>query len=245
MNSYLDKINKDKIPNHVAIIMDGNGRWAKSKSMPRIFGHNEGVKTVRELTEAAGQIGVKYLSLFAFSTENWKRPALEVNALMTLLVSTIDKELNTLMKNNVKLEALGNIASLPSKSYKSLLYGIEKTKNNSGLKLILALNYSGKWSLLDAVNKIVDAGIKTPISEADFVKYMDSNRYPDPDLLIRTGGEFRISNFYLWEAAYSELYFSEVMWPEFKSEYFYEAIYKYQNRERRYGKISEQLKDNN
>ncbi len=235
-------LDKDKIPKHIAIIMDGNGRWAKSKGMPRVFGHKEGVKTVKEITEVTAKLGVKYLTLYAFSTENWKRPAYEVNALMSLLVNTIDKEMETLMKNNIKLEAIGNIEELPSKSYKSLLKGIEKTKDNDRMTLVLALNYSGRWDVLNAAKSIMKDNFQGDIDEKIFKSYLSTAAYPDPELLIRTSGEIRLSNFLLWESAYSELYFTEINWPSFKEESLYEAIYEYQNRERRFGKISEQLK---
>ncbi len=240
--SIFQKIDKDKIPQHIAIIMDGNGRWAKSKGKPRVFGHREGVKTVREITEVSAKIGVKYLTLYAFSTENWKRPAYEVNALMSLLVSSIEKEMNTLMKNNIKLEAIGNLKELPSKSYKSLIKGIERTKDNDRMTLVLALNYSGRWDILNAVNTILKEKIESPVDEKRFESYLSTAKYPDPELLIRTSGEIRLSNFLLWESAYSELYFTDIKWPDFKEELLYEAIYEYQNRERRFGKTSEQLK---
>ena len=240
--SIFQKIDQNNIPTHIAIIMDGNGRWAKSKGKPRVFGHTEGVKSVREITEVSAKLGVKYLTLYAFSTENWKRPAYEVNALMSLLVSTIDKEMNTLMKNNIKLEAIGNIAELPSRSYKSLLKGIEKTKDNDRMTLVLALNYSGRWDILNAVNTVINNTSKLPVDEKTFKEYLSTAKYPDPELLIRTSGEIRLSNFLLWESAYSELYFTDINWPDFKEESLYEAIYEYQNRERRFGKTSEQLK---
>ena len=240
--SVKSQLDKDKIPKHVAIIMDGNGRWAKSKGMPRVFGHKEGVKTVREITECAAKIGVKYLTLYAFSTENWKRPVYEVNALMTLLVNTIDAELNTLMKNNIKLEAIGNIEDLPKKSYKSLIKGMEKTAQNDRMTLVLALNYSGRWDITNAINTILQNKNAEQISENDFNKYLSTAKYPEPELIIRTSGELRLSNFLLWESAYSELYFSEVFWPDFKEELFYEALFEFQNRERRFGKTSEQIK---
>ena len=239
--SVLDSLNKNKIPQHVAIIMDGNGRWAKSKGMPRVYGHNEGVKRVREITEVAAKLGVKYLTLYAFSTENWNRPAYEVNALMTLLVNTIDRELKTLMKNNIKLQTIGNIMELPSKSYKSLVKGMDMTKDNDRMTLVLALNYSGRWDIINAVNSIIENKEKIPVSADIFKSYLSTAQYPDPELIIRTSGELRLSNFLLWESAYSELYFTPVKWPEFKEENFYQAIYEYQNRERRFGKISEQL----
>ncbi|HHH54738.1 MAG TPA: isoprenyl transferase [Bacteroidetes bacterium] len=239
--SIINQLDKEKIPKHIAIIMDGNGRWAKSKGMPRVFGHREGVKTVREITESAAKIGVKYLTLYAFSTENWKRPAYEVNALMSLLVNTIDAELQTLMKNDIKLEAIGDIKSLPNKSYKSLLKGMDKTAKNTRMTLVLALNYSGRWDITNAINLMLNNDEITQINEEKVKSFLSTAAYPDPELVIRTSGEIRLSNFLLWESAYSELYFCDVFWPDFKEEYFYKAIYDFQNRERRFGKISEQI----
>ncbi len=238
--SIFNKIDQTKIPKHVAIIMDGNGRWAKSKGMPRVYGHREGVKRVRELTEVCTKIGIEYLTLYAFSTENWSRPAYEVNALMTLLVSTIDKELKTLMKNNVKLETIGNIEKLPKKSYESLLKGKSMTKDNDKMTLILALNYSGRWDIVNAVKRIKEDKNLTEINADIFSSYLNTAAYPDPELLIRTSGELRLSNYLLWELAYSELYFTETKWPDFKEENFYEALFDYQNRERRFGGINEE-----
>ena len=183
--SLQDKIDKSRIPNHIAIIMDGNGRWAKSKGMPRVYGHREGVKTVREITEVAAKIGVKYLTLYAFSTENWKRPAYEVNALMSLLVSTIDKEMKTLMKNNIKLETIGNIKGLPEKSYRSLQKGIEMTSGNDKMTLVLALNYSGRWDILNAAKQIVNDNLNVKLDEEVFSSYLSTALYPDPELVIR------------------------------------------------------------
>jgi len=237
--SLFNKLDQAKIPKHVAVIMDGNGRWAKSKGMPRVYGHREGVKRVREITEVCAKIGIKYLTLYAFSTENWSRPAYEVNALMTLLVSTIDKELKTLMKNNVKLETIGDIENLPQKSYESLLKGKEMTKDNNRMTLILALNYSGRWDILNAVNKIKNEKDIGKVDSEVFAKYLNTASYPDPDLLIRTSGELRLSNYLLWELAYSELYFTDVKWPEFKEENFYEALLDFQNRDRRFGNVNE------
>lgn len=227
----------ENIPKHIAIIMDGNGRWAKSKGMPRVFGHREGVKRVREITEVCAEIGVKFLTLYAFSTENWNRPAYEVNALMALVVSTIDKELKTLMSNNIKLEVIGDITKLPEKSYKSLKKGIEMTKNNTRMILVLAINYSGRWDIINAVNKIKTINHNKDLNIDNFNEFLSTSKYPNPELLIRTSGEIRLSNFLLWELAYSELYFTDVNWPEFKEDDLYEAILEYQKRERRFGKI--------
>lgn len=229
----------ENIPKHIAIIMDGNGRWAKSKGMPRVYGHREGVKRVREISEVCAKTGVEYLTLYAFSTENWNRPAYEVNALMSLVVSTIDKELKTLMTNNIKLEVIGDIEKLPEKSYKSLQKGIERTKNNTQMVLVLAINYSGRWDILNAVNKIKSMDNNIDLNIDNFNDYLSTTKYPNPELLIRTSGEIRLSNFLLWELAYSELYFTDVKWPDFKEKDLNDAILEYQSRERRFGKIEE------
>lgn len=246
MNGDILKIDKNKLPEHIAVIMDGNGRWAKRHGKPRIFGHKNGVKSVREVSEAAAELGVKYLTLYAFSTENWSRPALEISALMGLLVETVRNEVSTLNENNIKLESIGDISKLPSKSYKALLEGIEKTKNNTGLTLILALNYSSRWEITNAMKSIaheVKEGRIDPeaVNEHLITEHLNTSDYPDPELLIRTSGELRISNYLLWQIAYSELYFTDVFWPDFRKAHLYEAIINYQNRERRFGKISEQL----
>jgi len=240
------KIILDKLPRHIAIIMDGNGRWAKKHGKPRVFGHRNGVNAVRETTEAAAELGIEYLTLYAFSTENWKRPKLEVNALMTLLVETIQKEIDTLNKNDIRLYAIGDIAKLPQKTYKALRKGMESTKNNKRMTLILALNYSAKWEIMEAARKLarqVKAGeIQTDhIGEEIFSDALSTQGIPDPELLIRTSGETRISNFLLWQIAYAELYFTSTLWPDFKKENLYQAIVDFQHRERRFGKISEQL----
>ena len=240
------QIELDRLPKHVAIIMDGNGRWAKERGKPRVFGHHNGVTSVREVTEAAAEIGVEYLTLYAFSTENWNRPTLEVTALMTLLVQTIYGEVDTLNKNNIRLEAIGDLSRLPTKTYKALLDGIEKTKNNTRMTLVLALNYSAKWEILHSVKMIaskVAAGELTPeqIDEATFEAGLSTHGIPDPELMIRTSGEHRLSNFLLWQLAYAEFYFTETFWPDFRKEDFFQAIIAYQNRERRFGKTSEQL----
>ena len=240
------KINLEKLPRHIAIIMDGNGRWAKTHGMPRIFGHRNGVKAVRETTEAAAEIGIEYLTLYAFSTENWNRPRLEVDALMSLLVDTVHREMNTLNDNNIRLKAIGDITKLPPKTHKALLEGIENTKDNDRMTLVLALNYSSKWEIMRAINQIATKTINgelTPgaIEEANFNQELATKDMPNPELLIRTSGEHRLSNFLLWQLAYAEFYFTPTFWPEFRKEHFYQAIVDYQNRERRFGKISEQL----
>ena len=240
------QINIDKLPEHIAIIMDGNGRWAKEHGKPRVFGHRNGVKAVRESTEAAAELGIKYLTLYAFSTENWNRPRLEVNALMALLVETLRKEIDTLNKNDIRLQAIGDITKLPAKSYKALVEGIENTKNNKRMTLVLALNYSARWEIIEAVKAISGKVAKGELKEEDidtkaFEAALSTNGIPDPELLIRTSGETRISNFLLWQIAYSELYFTPVFWPEFSKESLYKAIIDFQNRERRFGKISEQI----
>ncbi len=236
----------DLLPQHVAIIMDGNGRWAKKYGKPRVFGHRNGVKAVRESSESCAELGVKYLTLYAFSTENWNRPKLEVNALMTLLVETLRKEVETLNKNNIKLNAIGDLSKLPKRSYHALLECIENTKTNSRMTLTLALNYSSRWEILNASKLIaedVKAGKLEPsaISEQVFQEYLDTADMPDPELMIRTSGEKRISNYLLYQMAYSELYFTDIYWPDFRREDLYKAIIDYQQRERRFGKTSEQL----
>jgi len=241
------QIDIKKLPRHIAVIMDGNGRWAKQHGKPRVFGHRNGVKAVREITEAAAEIGVEYLTLYAFSTENWNRPKLEVTALMTLLVETIRKEVSTLNKNDIRLHAIGDLKQLPEKSYKALLEGIEETKNNSRMTLVLALNYSAKWEILEAVKKMAQKVKKQElqpedITEQHFSSALSTTNMPDPELLIRTSGENRLSNFLLWQVAYAELYFTPVFWPDFSKENLYQAILDYQNRERRFGMTSEQIK---
>lgn len=246
MSELVSKIDIEKLPKHLAVIMDGNGRWAKRKGMARVFGHRNGVKAVRETTEAAAELGIEYLTLYAFSTENWKRPALEVNALMGLLVDTLSKEIETLNENNIKLEAIGDLTKLPRKSYEALLKGIEDTKTNSRMTLILALNYSARWEIVEATKHIGKAikDNKIQIEDIDdslFENHLTTRNYPDPELMIRTSGEHRISNYLLWQLAYTELYFTDVLWPDFRKKDLYEALIDFQNRERRFGKISEQL----
>ena len=243
---YKDEIDTDKLPQHVAITMDGNGRWAKNKGKFRVFGHQSGVKAVRDTVEGAAEIGLKYITLYAFSTENWNRPKREVNALMSLLVSTINKETKTLLDNNIRLEAIGNIEELPKKCQSELKEAIEKTKHGSGTTLILALSYSSRWEIINAIKQIVKNEVSEKnINEELFSQYLTTKGVPNPELLIRTSGEQRISNFLLWQIAYSELYFTDILWPEFRREDLFEAIYKFQQRERRFGKISEQLKEKN
>lgn len=241
-----DTINKDKLPRHVAIIMDGNGRWAKQQGAQRIYGHENGVKSVRETVEAAAELGIEFLTLYAFSTENWNRPKEEVDALMQLLVHTISAETPTLNKNNIRLQAIGDLKSLPGNCFQELNEAIEQTKNNSRTTLILALSYSSRWEIINAVKQIAievkEGKINAAeIDETSFNKYLSTANFPEPELMIRTSGEYRISNFLLWQLAYAELYFTEVLWPDFNKEEFYKAIANYQNRERRFGKISEQL----
>lgn len=247
MHSTLkDQIIKEKLPRHIAIIMDGNGRWAKKHGKIRTVGHQSGVVSVREAVEASAELGVEYLTLYAFSTENWNRPAYEINALMHLLVGTINKETDTLLKNGIKLAAIGNLDALPAKARKELQHAIEKTASGTRMTLVLALSYSSKWEIVNAVKKIakeVKIG-KLSVEEIDenlIAKNLTTCNFPDPELLVRTSGEFRISNFLLWQIAYAELYFTDKLWPEFRKEDLYEAIISYQKRERRFGKISEQL----
>jgi len=241
-----DHIISEKLPVHIAVIMDGNGRWARKKGNSRIFGHRNGVVAVRETVEAAAELGVKYLTLYAFSTENWNRPKQEVDALMTLLVSTLHNETPTLLNNNISLTSIGDISRLTEKVAGQLRAAIKKTSHNTGLKLILALNYSGRWEIVDAVNRIIDdttAGkLDTRITAEVFSTYLNTGNIPDPELLIRTSGEYRVSNFLLWQMAYTELYFTPTLWPDFRKEDFYKAIVDFQKRERRFGKTSEQLK---
>lgn len=226
--------------------MDGNGRWAKQHGQPRVFGHRNGVRAVREITEAAAELGVEYMTLYAFSTENWGRPKPEVNALMGLLVDTVHREMKTLHENNIRLQAIGQLEQLPPKTHKALLTGIEKTRNNTRMTLVLALNYSGKWDLTQAMRKLaheVAQGRLDPeaITQDTLAGALSTAGMPDPELLIRTSGEERISNFLLWQLAYAEMYFTPVLWPDFDRNQLYEAIIDYQNRERRFGKISEQI----
>jgi undecaprenyl diphosphate synthase len=236
-----------EIPTHIAIIMDGNGRWAKRRGLPRVAGHREGVKSVRDVVEACAQLGVKYLTLFAFSTENWRRPKEEIDTLMKLLIKTLRSETEKLHKNDIKLMAIGDIDSLPKEVRQELKEAMEKTKNNKRMVLNLALSYSGRWEIIEAVKEIardVKKG-KVKIEEIDdklFSNYLKTAGIPDPDLLIRTSGELRISNFLLWQIAYTELYITDCLWPDFRRKHLYEAIRDYQRRERRFGMTSEQIK---
>jgi undecaprenyl diphosphate synthase len=244
--SFKQKINIATLPEHVAIIMDGNGRWAKQQGKARIFGHTNGVQAVKDTVEGAAEIGIKFLTLYAFSTENWNRPKFEIDALMSLLVSTIHKETKNLNKNNIRLLAIGDLKSLPKKCYKELNEAIDNTKNNTRMSLVLALSYSSRWEIINAA-KLLAEKVKNnelnvdKINEQLFSSYLGTSGIPDPELLIRTSGEHRISNFLLWQIAYSELYFTNKLWPDFRKEDFYEAIVSYQSRERRFGMISEQI----
>jgi undecaprenyl diphosphate synthase len=241
-----DKINLSSLPKHIAIIMDGNGRWAKQQGSDRIFGHENGVKSVRDTVETAAELGVNYLTLYAFSTENWNRPQEEVMALMQLLVHTINAETKTLNKNNIRLQAIGNLKSLPTDCYNELQEAIENTKNNTRMTLVLALSYSSRWEIVDAVKQIAEK-IETQtlsvsdINEDTISTHLCTANMPDPELMIRTSGENRISNFLLWQLAYTELYFTEKLWPDFSKDDLYQAIINYQTRERRFGKTSEQI----
>ncbi|MDP5098792.1 MAG: isoprenyl transferase [Crocinitomicaceae bacterium] len=247
--NFLSKINKDKTPNHVAIIMDGNGRWAQQQGHDRLFGHNFGVESVREVLKAAQEINVKYLTLYAFSTENWNRPKTEVDGLMELLVRTINNEVDELHESDVIISGIGNLDGLPDSCRNELNAAYEKTKNNKGVNLILALNYSARWELTEANRKIAAKVLSGELKLEQITDEIISNELttkdiPDPELLIRTSGELRISNFLLWQIAYAELYFTDKLWPDFKKEDFYEAILDYQSRERRFGMVSAQIEKN-
>ena len=244
---YKEQIQADRIPQHIAIIMDGNGRWAKRQGLARMFGHRQGVETVHRITEAAAELGISYMTLYAFSTENWNRPKEEVDALMALLVDTIAKETPTLMKNNIRLQTIGDLSRLPQITRERFVACIEETSVNTGLTLVIALSYSARWELIQAARKIATAVkdgnlLVEDINEEIISGYLTTSDMPDPDLLIRTSGELRISNFLLWQLAYSELYFTNCLWPEFTTEEFYRAIVDYQSRERRFGKTSEQVR---
>jgi undecaprenyl diphosphate synthase len=244
----IDKSELNTIPRHIAIIMDGNGRWAKERCLPRIAGHREGINSVREITKICGEIGVEYLTLYTFSTENWSRPKREVKALMTLLLSTIKKEIKELHKNDVKFSTIGDISILPKGTIRGIEEGVKLTFNNSGLNLVLALNYGSRQEILSAVNNIVldiNKGSlnSNSIDENIFSSYLDTNNCPDPDLLIRTSGELRISNFLLWQSAYTEMYLTNTYWPSFRKNELFAAIIDFQSRQRRFGKTSEQLEN--
>lgn len=242
--SLLEKINKDRVPNHIAIIMDGNGRWAKQRNLDRTFGHKEGAVSVRSTIESAAKLGISYITLYTFSTENWNRPAEEVDALMSLLIESVSKETPELIKNNIRLKAIGDLDRLPTATRAALDGCIQDTSVCTGPTLVLALSYSARWELVEATKKIaaaINSGELTDVDESTVSDFLTTKGIPDPDLLIRTGGELRISNFLLWQAAYAEFYFTETLWPDFREESLYEAIADYQCRERRFGKTSEQI----
>jgi undecaprenyl diphosphate synthase len=246
MASFKDHIDVSNLPRHIAVIMDGNGRWAKKKGAMRIFGHRNAVQAVRDVTEGCGELGVKYLTLYAFSTENWSRPKEEVDMLMELLVNTLKQEINKLMENQVKLITIGETSHLPGDCQANLAEAVEMTRYNTGLTLIIALSYSGRWELVQAAKAIAQdarAGRLNPdaVDERMIEQYLQTAGIPDPELLIRTSGEMRVSNFLLWQIAYTELYITPTLWPDFRKEHLYEAIWSYQQRERRFGKTSEQL----
>lgn len=243
----IDQVKKNCIPRHVAVIMDGNGRWAELHGNDRIYGHRQGVDAVRSIVEGAGEVGIEYLTLYAFSTENWDRPKEEVSALMSLLVDAIVKEIDNLNEKNVKMRVIGNIGSFPEDVQSKLAEAIQNTSSNTGLNLILALSYSGRWDILDTLKRIVSKAVKgeIPLDEVNqtlFVNHLSTSGIPDPELLIRTSGEYRISNFLLWQIAYSEFYFTPILWPDFRKENLFEAILDFQRRERRFGKTSEQIR---
>ncbi len=244
-----EKIDTSNLPAHIAVIMDGNGRWARQQGAMRIFGHHHGIKAVKDTVEASAELGIKYLTLYTFSTENWNRPKMEVDGIMQLLVTTISAEVPELHKNNVKLKAIGDIASLPTKAKRQLQDGIDLTKNNTGLTLILALSYSGKWDILQAtkaiVEKVKSGELETDdITEQTFSAHLATEETPDVDLLIRTGGDHRISNYLLWQSAYAELLFlDDIFWPDFRKKDLIEAIAEFQRRERRFGKTGDQVKN--
>lgn len=248
MSALLQKIDKDRLPRHIAIIMDGNGRWAQEQGQDRLYGHFHGVESVRNIVEGCAELGIGYLTLYAFSTENWDRPEYEVIGLMELLVTTIRKEVESLHKNNIRLHVIGDMNMLPDYARQELQEALDFTKQNTGLNLIMALSYSGRWELLNAVKNIAFE-VKTgkleveAINEQTLQKFLATSDFPDPELMIRTSGEFRISNFLLYQLAYAELYFTHVRWPDFRKENLYEAILDYQGRERRFGKTSAQVED--
>jgi len=246
MENIKDKIDIERLPQHIAVIMDGNGRWAKSQGKVRIFGHQNGVKAVRNVSEACAELGVKYLTLYAFSTENWNRSKIEVDALMTLLSKTMAEELKTLTDNDIKLNAIGDLDRLPKSNYEALMKTIEATKDNKRMTLTLCLSYSGRWEITQAAKNIAEMVKKDELSieqidENCFSKFLNTADMPDPELLIRTSGEERLSNFLLWQLAYSEFHFTDVLWPDFGKDDLYAAIVDYQSRERRFGKTSEQI----
>jgi undecaprenyl diphosphate synthase len=244
-----DTVDSNKLPKHIAIIMDGNGRWAKEKGEDRLFGHFHGVESVRNIVEGCAELGIQYLTLYAFSTENWDRPEYEVTGLMELLVDTIRNEVPTLNKNNIRLHVIGDINMLPSSAQQELMEALAETSANTGLNLIMALSYSSRWELVNAVKNIaqdvkLDKLSPTDITQETLQQYLSTSKFPDPELMIRTSGEYRISNFLLYQLAYAELYFTNTRWPDFRKENLYEALVDYQNRERRFGKTSDQIEQN-
>ncbi|MEJ7736232.1 MAG: isoprenyl transferase [Chitinophagaceae bacterium] len=248
MDSLKAKIDLQQLPSHIAIIMDGNGRWAKEQGQDRLYGHFHGVESVRNIVEGCADLGIQYLTLYAFSTENWDRPAYEVTGLMELLVDTIRKEVETLNKNNIKLHVIGDLNMLPEYARGEMTEALGLTSHNTGLNLVMALSYSSRWEMINAVRQIADdvkSGRLEPdaISQETFSKYLCTRNIPDPELMIRTSGEYRISNFLLYQLAYAELYFTPVRWPDFRKEDLYEAIINFQQRERRFGKTSEQIQE--
>jgi undecaprenyl diphosphate synthase len=243
-----DQIDKKNLPVHVAVIMDGTGRWAKKRGFIRTLGHEKGVDAVRNTVEAAAELGIQYLTMYAFSTENWNRPKYEIDALMRILVNSLHKEMKTLMNNNIRLTAIGDLKSLPSKSYRELMKSIAETEKNTGLTLILALSYSSRWELVEAARAIarkVELKELSPdqIDLSTFTSFLATSAIPDPEFLIRTSGEYRISNFLLWQIAYAEFYFTDTLWPDFGKDDFYKAILDFQGRERRFGLTSEQINE--
>jgi undecaprenyl diphosphate synthase len=248
MSKLKDQIEKERLPQHVAVIMDGNGRWAKRRGFLRTLGHEKGVDAVRNTVEAAAELGIGYLTLYAFSTENWNRPKFEIDALMKILVTSLRKEMKTLMKNNIRLNAIGDLTTLPAKSRRELAKSIEETSGNNGLLLTLALSYSSRWEIVESMRAIarkIESGEITSsgIDINTINAHLTTSGIPDPELLIRTSGEFRVSNFLLWQIAYSELYFTSTLWPDFDKEEFFRAIVDYQQRERRFGMTSEQINE--
>lgn len=246
MQSLKDQINMQRLPRHIAIIMDGNGRWAKEKGQDRLYGHFHGVESVRDIVEGCAELGIEFLTLYAFSTENWERPKYEVTGLMELLVETIRKETETLNRNNIRMHVIGDMNMLPEEARKELSESLEMTSHNTGLNLVMALSYSSRWELMEAVKKIA-TDVKEGKLEVDAIsqdtlqQYLCTSEFPDPELMVRTSGEYRISNFLLYQLAYAELYFTDVRWPDFRKENLYEAILDFQRRERRFGKTSDQL----
>lgn len=246
MASFKELIDRSNLPRHVAVIMDGNGRWAKRKGAMRIFGHRNAVQAVRDVTEACGELGINYLTLYAFSTENWSRPKEEVEGLMELLVNTLKQEIDRLMENHVRLMTIGELSDLPPNCQKNLQWAMDQTRSNTGLTLNIALSYSGRWEILQAA-KALARDVKSgkidekEINDQVFENYLQTPGIPDPELLIRTSGEMRVSNFLLWQIAYTELYITPTLWPDFRKEHLFEAVWSYQQRERRFGKTSEQL----